>query len=122
MPDSRFYTKPGAATILGLLMLGCSTSPIPVLEPWPFKEDRVTISCELGYVGMTMIPAENRVFVAGSDGLRYAANDAARAVVPYMSPLLAVPDDGQVVRVGLRLCDMNAGPMTFRPRALIEMS
>jgi hypothetical protein len=113
----------GAALLVPfLVMTGCSTSPMLVLEPWPFKEDQVVISCERydggKATGSIVAP---RVFVTGSSGVRYAANSSARAVAPYMSPLLKEPDQGQVVRQGLLMCENDWPPTSYRRRALIEM-
>jgi len=95
------------ATLLMMVITvsACDTSPVPVLSPWPFRADQVRISCEWDYVGSTRGP--ERVYVIDDKGTRYAANDAARATAPDMLPLLDTPDQGQVERAGLRLCDLN---------------
>lgn len=119
---SVLITSVFAPAVSFLLLVACSESPVPVLSPWPFKDDQVVISCERYEGGKpTGAIVAPRVFVTGSSGVRYAANDASRTVARYMTPLLAKPDQGQVVRQGLWLCENDIPSMSFRPRQLIEM-
>lgn len=105
-----------ASSLLILILSGCVSSPIPTLSPWPFKEDQIRIACEQVFPQGSGIPSEFRVFVYGSDEKRYAANQPALAVAPYMTPLLAVPDRAEVARrQGIVLCKHNMeGAYSFR--------
>ncbi len=95
------------------LLSACDTSPIPVLSPWPFKADSVQLSCEWADAGTQQGPRS--VYVIDERGKRYAANSTARANAPYMLPLLAAPDEGQVEREGLQLCYFNGlDSVTYR--------
>ncbi|WP_048707408.1 hypothetical protein [Microvirga massiliensis] len=71
-------------------------------DPWPFKTDEITLSCEL-----------SRVFVTTPDGRRYAVNGTARnfAPEPRIQTIQAHYDISAVIRRGLELCDTGSRPI-----------
>lgn len=101
----------GAGITALALLSACGGSGTEVLDPWPFNIPQVELSCEAG-----------RVFVTTPEGTRYAANGSARAVSPYLQPLLAHYDASAVIRRGLRLCEQGQSRVTLQSPAPAQSS
>jgi hypothetical protein len=89
----------GGASLVGLVAMA-NWPEAETIDPWPFKMDEVTLSCE-----------KNRVFVTAPDGRRYAVNGTAKsfALEPRVETIQAYYDTSAVIRRGTQLCETGSG-------------
>jgi len=87
----------------------CSRPAEEVLEPWPFKPTRLTLSCEAG-----------RVFVTTPEGQRCAVNGSARPLAPITDEIQSHYNTSHVIQRGLALCQAKSDPITIKAPAALS--
>lgn len=102
--------------VLAIGLVACEAkAPVPptappapqTLDPWPFKPQSVTLTCETNNAG------GKAVFVTTPDGTRYAVNGTARARAPAMDPINSDYRVDAAIQAGLALCDGGGGSAEF---------